>query len=115
MDPNTGHSVRVLTRSQNAKSNEDTNSLTDSVDWLPADNDKLKKAQSQDEISLVHPWLDQDIHPDWKDISHLFPNIKYYWAICLTLQNGLVYRYYFHDTVGNETYLLLLPKSQKRG
>ena len=54
-DPSTGPSVRVLTRSQTSKCNEDTNLLTDSVDWLPADNDKLKMAQSQDEeISLVH-------------------------------------------------------------
>ena len=116
-DPSTGPTVRVLTRSQTTKCNEDTNSLTDSVDWLPADNDKLKMAQSQDEeISLVHQWLDQDRRPDWKDISHLSTNIKHYWALwdSLTLQNGLVYRRKFDDTVGNETYLLLLPKSLRK-
>ena len=75
--PNIEPSVRVLTRSQTSKCNEDPNASTDSVDWLPADNDKLRMAQSQDEeISLVHNWLLQNIRPDWKDISHLSTNIK---------------------------------------
>ena len=93
-DPRTGPSVRVLTRSQSTKCNEDTNSLTDNnADWLPADNDKIRMAQSQDvEISLVHHWLVQDRRTDWKDISHLSTSIKHYWALwdSLILQNGLV-------------------------
>ena len=73
--PNIEPSVRVLTRSQTSKCNEVPNASTDSVDWLPAD-DRLRMAQSQDEeISLVHHWLLQNIHPDWKDISH-FPPIS---------------------------------------
>ena len=117
-DPKTGPSVRVLTRSQSTKCNEDASSLTDNnADWLPADNDKIRMAQSQDEeISLVHHWLVQDRRPDWKDISHLSTSIKHYWALwdSLILQNGLVYRRKFHDTAGVETYLLLVPKSLRK-
>ena len=110
--------MRVLTRSQSTKCNEDASSLTDNnADWLPADNDKIRMAQSQDEeISLVHHWLVQDRQPDWKDISHLSTSIKHYWALwdSLILQNGLVYRRKFHDTAGVETYLLLVPKSLRK-
>ena len=113
--PKSEPSLRIVTRSQSSKFNEEPETLMYNGDWLPADTDKIRTAQIQDEeISLVYQWLVQTKRPEWNDVSHLSTNIKYYWALwdSLILQDGLVYRRNFHDA--GEATVLLLPKSLRK-
>lgn len=80
-------------------------------------NEEIKKQQKDDPtLRIVMEWLEQERRPEWKEISNLNQDLKYYWAQwgSLTLTRGLLYRTWESSNGQNNLSQLILPyKLQK--
>ncbi|VDI75512.1 Hypothetical predicted protein [Mytilus galloprovincialis] len=83
--------VRVCTRSKDYGCSQ--NEKDDPVKEINFEN--VSESQlSDDVISIIIQWKIDEVKPIWADVSHMSPEVKFYWSRLnsLILVNGILYR-----------------------
>ncbi|CAC5424757.1 Retrovirus-related Pol polyprotein from transposon 297,Retrovirus-related Pol polyprotein from transposon 17.6 [Mytilus coruscus] len=105
--------VRVCTRSkdygciQNEKDNP--------VKEINFEN-VLESQLSDDVISIIIQWKIDEVKPTWADVSHMSPEVKFYWSRLnsLILVNGILYRKWESYNGKHYDLHIVLPANFKR-
>ncbi|VDI23711.1 Hypothetical predicted protein [Mytilus galloprovincialis] len=105
--------VRVCTRSKDYGCSQ--NEKDDPVKEINFEN--VSESQlSDDVISIIIQWKIDEVKPIWADVSHMSPEVKFYWSRLnsLILVNGILYRKWESYNGKHYDLHIVLPANFKR-
>ncbi|CAG2223487.1 Retrovirus-related Pol polyprotein from transposon 17.6,Retrovirus-related Pol polyprotein from transposon 297 [Mytilus edulis] len=105
--------IRVCTRSKDYGCSQ--NEKDDPVKEINFEN--VSESQlSDDVISIIIQWKIDEVKPIWADVSHMSPEVKFYWSRLnsLILVNGILYRKWESYNGKHYDLHIVLPANFKR-
>ena len=106
--------VRVCTRARNydsGDSREKVNSENENSFENMRDNQEADAV-----ISKIIKWKTENVKPTWADVSHMSPELKFYWSRLdsLILKEGILYRKWESDSGKHYELHIVIPSEYKK-